>query len=85
MFDDFDCFEPCYESDEWKLHDALSRVEKEGEPYIEVSRNLSNALSSCKLHDEDRKKLEVLYAKYSAVADIYESKMDRITAELMNF
>lgn len=85
MFDDFDCFAPRYESDEWKLHDALSRVEKEGEPYIEVSRNLSNALSFYKLHDEDRKKLEVLHAKYSAVADIYESKMDRITAELMNF
>ena len=85
MFDDFDCFEPCYESDEWKLHDALSRVEKEGEPYIEVSRNLSNALSFYKLHDEDRRNLEILHAKYSAVADIYERKMDRITAELMNF
>ena len=85
MFDDFDFFEPCYESDEWKLHDAFSQVEKEGKPYIGVSRNLSKALSYCRLRDADRRKLEVLYAKYSAIADIYERKMDRITAELMNF
>lgn len=85
MFDDFDCFEPQYESDEWRLRDILSKAEKEGEPYIEVSRNLSNALSFYKLHDEDREKLEVLHAKYSAVADIYERKIDSILSELMNF
>ena len=70
--------------DEWELYHKLNRLEKESEPYEQITRSLSNIMQSNSIDEKSKIELNLLYIKYSTLFGEYDRKIDDIRWKMMD-